>query len=315
MRVEKSAAVKIENCWCRFRDQQMFSLLKHAICSADHSLTHEIMRKISPLEAELLNDPVFRPKIRFRFAGDEFPPYIVFKIYIKTDGKGLKYLSGKKTILPASEAAIDSCNLMGNRKFFDQILADLCEEKQSRVNDVLDVTSLQDYMKYLSKLDETTAKAGGKENRWRKLCLEEVPRQHIIYDVLTYLQKGQRSDKILRHLNSRSLVPPTQMQQVQYMNMLSHRKSQQKLEPIRRSKQARNRVAKMRRVYQHANSLNGDHEPETENNIFTQDCISHGGDTITKLAEIDFEEESWDYEGQYLFEWTKNLSYDNLTQC
>ena len=33
-----------------------------------------------------------------RFAGDEFPPYIVFKIFIQTNGKGMKYLCGKKVI-------------------------------------------------------------------------------------------------------------------------------------------------------------------------------------------------------------------------
>ena len=39
----------------------------------------------------------------FRFAGADFPPYIVFKVYIQSDGRGLKYLSGKRVIKPASE--------------------------------------------------------------------------------------------------------------------------------------------------------------------------------------------------------------------
>ena len=56
---------------------------------------------------------------------------------------------------------------------------------------MIDIANLQDYMKYLSKVDETSAKAGGKENTWRKLSLESVPRQHIIYDVLTYLRDNQ----------------------------------------------------------------------------------------------------------------------------
>ena len=191
--------------------------MKQAICSADEALTHEIMRKINPSEAELLSDPVFKAKIRFRFAGDEFPPFIVFKIFIKTDGVGLKYLSGRRTIKPASEAAVDSCKLMGNRKFLDQMLSDVCEEQQSQVSDVLDVANLQDYMKYLSKVDETSAKAGGKENTWRKLSLESVPRQHVIHDVLTYLQYRQMTDKILEYLRCGSLVPPSPSQQVEYI--------------------------------------------------------------------------------------------------
>ena len=132
----KRAVLDIERCWCRYRDKQMFRLMKQAICSADETLTHEIMRKINPSEAQLLSDPVFKAKIRFRFAGDEFPPFIVFKIFIQTDGVGLKYLSGRRTIKPASEAAVDSCKLMGNRKFLDQMLADVCEEQQSQVRGV-----------------------------------------------------------------------------------------------------------------------------------------------------------------------------------
>lgn len=38
-----------------------------------------------------------------RFGGPEFPPMIFFKIYIHTEGKGLKYMSGRRTIKPASE--------------------------------------------------------------------------------------------------------------------------------------------------------------------------------------------------------------------
>ena len=38
-----------------------------------------------------------------RFTGVEFPPKIVFKVFISTGGVGIKYLSGKKVIVPASE--------------------------------------------------------------------------------------------------------------------------------------------------------------------------------------------------------------------
>lgn len=39
----------------------------------------------------------------FRFAGEEFPPRIVFKVFIQTDGYGVKYLCGRKVIKPASQ--------------------------------------------------------------------------------------------------------------------------------------------------------------------------------------------------------------------
>lgn len=38
-----------------------------------------------------------------RFAGSEFPPIIVFKIFHKSGGHGNKYITGKRAIRPASE--------------------------------------------------------------------------------------------------------------------------------------------------------------------------------------------------------------------
>lgn len=46
---------------------------------------------------------ITKPSCNFRFSGEEFPPRIVFKVFIKTDGFGVKYLCGKKVIKPASQ--------------------------------------------------------------------------------------------------------------------------------------------------------------------------------------------------------------------
>jgi len=40
-----------------------------------------------------------------RFTGTEFPPKIVFKVFISSGGFGVKYFSGKKVITPASEVS------------------------------------------------------------------------------------------------------------------------------------------------------------------------------------------------------------------
>ena len=60
-----------------------------------------------------LGDLVFRcclyhqdiPAINFlfRFGGERFPPIIMFKIFISSAASGVKYLSGKKMIRPASD--------------------------------------------------------------------------------------------------------------------------------------------------------------------------------------------------------------------
>jgi hypothetical protein len=56
----------IENTWCRHRDRQMFRLLKHAVCAAEHALSDDILRRIAPREAELLRDPSMNVKVKFR---------------------------------------------------------------------------------------------------------------------------------------------------------------------------------------------------------------------------------------------------------
>ena len=40
-----------------------------------------------------------------RFSGSEFPPVILFKIFTHTEGTGLKYLSGKRCIKPATSVS------------------------------------------------------------------------------------------------------------------------------------------------------------------------------------------------------------------
>ena len=82
-----------------------------------------------------------------RFGGQEFPPVILFKVYIHTGGQGLKYISGKRVIKPSTQAACDSLQLMGNRKFYDQMTADLCQHEKDKITDEIDITTMKDYMK------------------------------------------------------------------------------------------------------------------------------------------------------------------------
>ena len=46
-------------------------------------------------------------RFSFRFAGDEYPPFIVFKIYTHlVDGNNAKYINGKNMIKPFSSVSI-----------------------------------------------------------------------------------------------------------------------------------------------------------------------------------------------------------------
>ena len=106
----------------------MFRLLKHTICAAvinfscfnfevfliflnkkqEHSVSNEILRKIVPVETNILNDPCLKVKVKFRFSGTEFPPFIVFKIYTQLqDGRSSKYINGKNMIKPNSSVLLN----------------------------------------------------------------------------------------------------------------------------------------------------------------------------------------------------------------
>ena len=41
----------------------------------------------------------------YRFGGGEFPPMIFFKVFLHSEGKGVKYLSGKRVIKPATDVS------------------------------------------------------------------------------------------------------------------------------------------------------------------------------------------------------------------
>ena len=69
--------------------------------------------------------------------------------------------------------------------------------------------------------------------------------------------------------------------------------------PARRSKQAKARVAKMRKMF----GLDSPKLPESR----------QGGTPATQVPEDDlFEDEDWEDQADKLYEWTQNLSLDEL---
>uniref|UniRef100_A0A8D0G4N6 Uncharacterized protein n=1 Tax=Sphenodon punctatus TaxID=8508 RepID=A0A8D0G4N6_SPHPU len=140
------AAKTIQRAWWSYVRRRLFRLLKHTVCAVEHCVTHEILKRVSPLEAELVKDPSMHCKVRFRFAGSKFPPFIVFKIFRHSGGHGSKYISGKRAINSASEAAVDACKLMGHRKYYDQMIQDELQYQKHKITDEMDVATMKDYM-------------------------------------------------------------------------------------------------------------------------------------------------------------------------
>ncbi|XP_068126160.1 uncharacterized protein CXorf58 homolog isoform X2 [Hyperolius riggenbachi] len=263
----KVATVRIQRAWRCYHNRKLFKLLKHAVRAAEACAAYVILKKVSPLEAELLRDPGMQCKVRFRFAGCEFPPFIVFKIFHRSGGHGSRYISGKRVINPASEAATDACKLMGHRVYYKQVICDQIEYQKYKVTDTVDVATVKDYMQYISHIDEKPAHLGGRENAWRRLSLKNMPRTTIMYDIVDYAEFGILSERLRdefevllqnprtedireRQLSAvtqyRSPAPPPSSAISSY---LSSRFSVGPRSSSRRSHRARLKVEKMKRLY------------------------------------------------------------------
>jgi hypothetical protein len=102
--IQRRSLNRIFKCWNSYKNRRIFIYLRHAICRAEQSLTHQVdilnysearkisdfafhqvLRKISPQEASLLKDPTLNARLRFRFAGENYPPVIMYKIFINAN--------------------------------------------------------------------------------------------------------------------------------------------------------------------------------------------------------------------------------------
>ncbi|XP_043928232.1 putative uncharacterized protein CXorf58 homolog [Protopterus annectens] len=321
---EDFAASVIQRSWQSYRDKRLFCLLKHTVRAAEHCLTYEILRKISPLEAELIKDPSMQCRVRFRFLGHEFPPVIVFKIYQHNEGHGSKYISGKRIISPASEAASDACKLMGHRRFYDQLILDELHRQQIKIADEYDIATMKDYKQYASSLDETPAYLGGKDNFWRKLSLESLPKTTMIYDIADYAHSRMLSERLKENLPLLLVKPKTEEIRLKQLKALTERRITLPPSPsttalarlshrsatsgksARRSQQALQKVAKMRRIF----GLQKEEQNETD--TYRSSHNEHHRLTCSVASQEkqdanDLSEEEWEQEANKLYAWTQEL--------
>ncbi|MEE6469291.1 hypothetical protein FKM82_008568 [Ascaphus truei] len=317
------AAARIQWVWRCHRNRKLFKLLKHTARAAETCATYGILRKVSPLEAELLRDPGMQCKVRFRFAGHEFPPFIVFKIFHRSGGYGNRYISGKRIINPSSEAAADACKLMGQRAYYDQMICDEQEYQKRKITDVMDVATLKDYMQYISHLDETPAHLGGRDNCWRRLSLKNLPRTTIMYDIVDYAESGTLSERLKKEMELLLQMPHTeedvQQRQLSAVTQIrspapspspavsTHQSSQYSAASRhsgRRSQQARLKVAKMRRLYGLLREKE-QHMVDTAADSSRQNSDRKDVEEQTVRSDDD-----WDEEAEKLYAWSQGLSLE-----
>lgn len=307
---------RIQKFWWRWRDKTMFLLLKHSVRAAEMSLSYDILRKVSPAEAELIKDPAIKARIRFRFAGSEFPPIVVFKIFLINKSN---MLSGKNCIKPASEASKDCLRRMGQRNFVNQMLRDAYHFDKKKVWDMNEVVSIKDYWKLQSDLDELPCNMGGRENHWRRLTLSEIPRYTVFYDLLEYLESSHAgvSEHLRENIPRLLTRPSTVAQEIEQANVVSLMKApphtpmspskmtsarasllerEKTRNSSRGSKQARERAASMRQMYTRG---------ATEDTLQTT-----GGRTGGKQNTFVSIEENWEEEAEQLFKWSQELTFE-----
>ncbi|XP_028935567.1 putative uncharacterized protein CXorf58 homolog [Ornithorhynchus anatinus] len=321
------AATVIQRAWWSYRDQSLFQLLKHTICAAEHCVTQEILKKVSPLEADLVKDPSMRCKVRFRFGGENFPPFIVFKIFRHPGGCGSKYISGKKTFRPTSEAMVDARRLMGNRKYYNQMIQDQLQYQKHKIADEIDVVTLKDHMRYVSYLDETPAHLGGRNNCWRRLSLENFPRATIMYDIMNYAQSGSisgRLQKELRFLLQRPSDEEMKRHQAALVAQIRcsspssstsfsprYRQGAESPRPLgRRSRRARQKVAKMKRAFRRDQERRQKPIPHPKSPTAERRPVARPASGARRVQTAPSDDD-WEQEVTELYAWSQGLRLED----
>ncbi|XP_054978877.1 uncharacterized protein CXorf58 homolog isoform X2 [Sorex araneus] len=147
LRSYKEEKVKIiQRAWLSYINRIIFRLLRHIICAVEHYVTSEILQNASPSEAELMKDPTMKHKVKFRFSGETFPPYIVFKIFLHSDGHGYKYFCGRNILKSSTKAIADTYRLVGEKKLYSQMMEDELIHQKFEISDEVDVVTTKDYM-------------------------------------------------------------------------------------------------------------------------------------------------------------------------
>ncbi|XP_012791631.1 uncharacterized protein CXorf58 homolog [Sorex araneus] len=314
----------IQRAWLAYADRGIFQLLKHTVCAVEHYVAHEILKKVSPAEGELVKDPSMKCKVRFRFGGETFPPYIVFKIFLHTDGHGYKYFCGRNILKSSTEAVADSYRLMGRNKFYNQMMEDERFHQKFKVSDEIDVITMKDYMQYSSLLDNIPASCGGRNNHWRRLNLKNIPKTMMIYDIIDFVQSGtvsKRFQKEMKFLKQKPQSEEMHQQQLQIITdvricqptihvQLPARQEAKEVKYLgRRSKQAQTKVEKMRKAYKTPTKKTMKMEPEEKVILSTPSF------TLVKLKETSSgisDDEDFEKEEQELFRWWQDLVITNI---
>ncbi|XP_007240489.1 uncharacterized protein CXorf58 homolog isoform X2 [Astyanax mexicanus] len=278
----EESARRIQTCWRSHHNRKLIQYLITIIRSAEQYLTPAVLQQVSPVEAKLLRDPSVPSTVRFRFSGEQFPPVIVFKIF--HTGRTGQYLSGKKLFRSSNQATVETCRLMGNRKFMDLMVEDEVWWRGRNIADPLDITCMRDYIQYSAHLDELPAGVGGRENRWRRLDLQVLSR-----DQRWKQEPSEPAGRPSRPARSPTAPPSTAV-------------------TSRRSARAQSAAARRKHLYTLQVRGVEPGEEQTGEGLGAGECP---GRSLSKVLD---EEEAWEEEAEQLCSWTNQITLDTIQQ-
>ncbi|KAJ3341761.1 putative protein CXorf58 [Gonapodya sp. JEL0774] len=190
LRAKQLAAKKIWRWYSCKKDRRLFANMKANLAKAELHLAAHLLRRLSPLEAELIRDPTVRARVRFRFTAP-FPPPLLFKIYLSSSihspssnystdhlsphpSTSTHYFSAHRLIPPHSLAARDACVIMGKARYYDTCLRPHVMEEigggaGDKVTRPFEVVDRRDFQRYMAYLDTADPKDGGRGNGWRRV--------------------------------------------------------------------------------------------------------------------------------------------------
>merc|ERR1711892_35270 len=183
----REAARRISRAWLAYRDRQIFRILASVLSVANEGQDGALLARLSPNEAALF-DPS-RIVLKMRLAGEQFPPKVVFKICLKK--ASICYLNGRNELKKDVEGAL---RLMGERNYLQQLTSDLIERQQNKhVVDLIDIGTGEDYARFCNYQEKSDARIGGKDNHWRTVDLEALPRAAPLRDLFELIDTASIS--------------------------------------------------------------------------------------------------------------------------
>jgi len=326
----------IVRAWKRYLDRKTFQILKNSLNEIKKLCTNEILRKLNPRESVLFDDPLSRGKIRFRFGGETFPPYIYYKIY--SSGQNIHYFSGYRILNSFSDAYHDAYKLMGNRNFEKVINKDNVWNNSCDIADPSDVTSKKEYIQYMNSLDKKPIYLGGRNNGWRELSTLSISLPLYEKEICNIYERNKsiyssnsRNNKIACKKVSNSTSRKTNVDKQNINTKMKNERKKLKLVSKKKSnlQKQKERIKKMQKMYQQAkyedqknneeygnkNIENEEEEltdSEDDSSIYdlTDDSIEFNEDNINTEENVNIDDiENDDFRN--IYEWASELSFEN----